>query len=374
MAQEENPSKFNGLILEIAGKGLIQHSYSEQNNQHQIAIGLPQLDKAVRQIKLSQYDSAGNIVKEIDLTTHNSIEIVEIRQQPTTARQKEDINFENVLSRDQPRLSDFYQSYRLKDSSIDWSKIATRITLPNTSGIFYDHEDKYTVGFKIELSPQGVETIEFRDGTGETIATFSYAQQFYTDMVIGNLCQIDLKRDVGDSLQGTFCSPTVMADVQYLSASNFVWSLCQKCGVLYNNDPSNSCFAGGTHNPMAYEAGNLMTFAVPYYPNNTSDPTGGSGYRCTACQALYDPQSLQKHCPAGGNHTNNGAQGTFYWPILDTPTPNSGVWTFNMCGVCSGLYYVGGYVSNACHNSPTHTPATINECIQMYYLTVLPKP
>ncbi|KAF0249137.1 MAG: hypothetical protein FD167_1458, partial [bacterium] len=186
MSQEENPSNFNGLIIEISGKALIQNLYLEHTNQHQIVIGLPQLDKAVRQIKLSQYDSAGNLIKEVDLGTHHLIEIVEVSQQPT-ARQKADINIEPALARNQPRLSDFYQSYKNEDSSIDWSKVATKIILPNTSGMFYDHNDKYRVGFKIELSPQGVESIEVRDGIGETIATFSYAEQFHTDMVIGNL-------------------------------------------------------------------------------------------------------------------------------------------------------------------------------------------
>jgi hypothetical protein len=64
-------------------------------------------------VKCVQYDNAGNPINEIDLTAHKSIEIVEFSQQPTTTQQSADsINMEAALSRNQERLSSFYQSYK----------------------------------------------------------------------------------------------------------------------------------------------------------------------------------------------------------------------------------------------------------------------
>lgn len=365
MSQEENPSKFNGLILEIAGKGVVEHSYSDQNNQHQIAIGLPKLDNAERQIKFSQYDlTTGNLVKEVDLSAYPLIEIVEVRQQsPNTQESRDSINIGAALSRNQERLSGFYQSYKLEDSSIDWSKIATKITLPNTSGVFYDHDDKYTVGFKIELSPQGVEGVEFRDGTGETIATLSYTQQFYTDMVIGNLCQIDLKSDVGNPLQATFCSPTTqvtsVAPIQYSKAPDTFY-LCVNCGVLYtSNYPNQSCFAGGTHSPaQSSTTGLSYKFLLPYdikptagwlnEPNTTTPDDTGCGEICVQCSMVVYNSNLA--CSSSNNNKHNCSSlenDEFAYWIYTRAQANNNTSTitqleqrhWHACSKCGGLYW-----------------------------------
>lgn len=365
MAETENLSNFNGLIIEIRGKALIHNLYLEHINQHQIEIGLPHLDNVDKQIILSQNGNANN---PIDLSKYSLIEIVEISQQPTAARQREDINLEPALARNQVRLSDFYQSYKNEDSSIDWSKVATKITLSNTSGTFYDHEDKYTTGLKIEFSTQGVESIEFRDGTtSETITTLS-ASELPITMVISNLCKIDPQEGVKSSSppplldisQGVFCSPQA-GQTQY-NPTITAWSLCANCGVIYNNQHTPTmCFGNLSGNPSGHSAVTGYSFGLPYNTPSTGNDTQGSGYRCFQCQAIYCPYAANTHCPASPQayHTIPNSYGvTHYWAMVDFQLTHK--LTFNMCKECGSLYYPKNDslgVKNACYNnSETHTP------------------
>lgn len=364
MAETENRSNSKGFIIEISGKALIHNLYLEHINQHQIEIGLPQLDNADRHIMLSQNGNANN---QIDLSKYSSIDIIEISQQPTAARQREDINLEPALARNQERLSDFYQSYKNEDSSIDWSKVATKITLSNTSGKFYDHEDKYTTGLKIEFSTQGVESIEFRDDTtGETIATLS-ASELPATMVIGNLCQIDLQEsgNVRDPLQHVLCAPvTTTKQTQYNDGANS-WSLCKNCGVLYNNrfpTPTPPCFGSNTHSP--YSVGtSSVAYNLPYNTTETRNTIGGSGNRCSNCQAIYYPNANGTACPSvksGNIHTNTGTEGDYYWAITnpDLSTPSDAPSYFFMCITCGSLYATAQGIGNVCNKKNQHIAAS----------------
>ncbi|MFY9223535.1 MAG: hypothetical protein WAQ98_12750 [Blastocatellia bacterium] len=322
-------------------------------NQHQIEIGLPQLDNADRHIILSQNGNASN---PIDLSKYSSIDIIEISQQPTAARQREDINIEPALARNQERLSDFYQSYKNEDSSIDWSKVATKITLSNTSGTFYDHEDKYTTGLKIEFSTQGVESIEFRDGTtSETITTLS-ASELPATMVIGNLCKIG---PLPGTAQGTFCSPTLIAAEKGVlqPAQTAIWSLCSLCNTLYNTEkPSASaCFGNLTGNSgFPYGSHNNNTSYKPFYLPINDKPWQYKGINIQycglaceqcgmlVCNSISTPPSgttfvSDYNCPGGNVHVFTDYQNA-YWVQTETPTETSkNLGGFLGCINCGGL-------------------------------------
>lgn len=363
MSQVKDTSLFNGVILEISGKALIECSF---NNQHQITIGIPQLDQAIKQVKFSQYEvTTGNLIKEIDLTAHQSIDIVEVFQQPTTERQNaDDINIEAALSRNQSRLSDFYQAYKNEDSSIDWSKIDTKIYLPNTNGKFYDHDNQYTVAFKIEFSPQCIEGIEIRDDRG-AIAKSSHSQQLLTILNIGNLC----KQDSLNSLDvRVFCSPQTDFAVNYPASNStsindlgFVWLLCVDCGLIYANLKPQACFG----NPNGHTAYSTYKFALPYSDLNTKKNTTGSGRRCQNCQAVYDPDtSYCMHCPSSTSDNHTLADLSKYsWAMLNEEPGNPGTPAndaFCMCGQCAGLYYPSDLnepfsgIGNVCYDGRPH--------------------
>lgn len=418
MSQEGNPSNFNGLILEIRGKALIQNLYLDQVNQHQIEIGLPQLDTADRQIMLSHNGNASN---SIDLSKYSSINIVEISQQPTAARQREDINLEPALARNQERLSGFYQSYKNEDSSIDWSKVATKITLSNTSGTFYDHEDPYTTGLKIEFSTQGVESIEFRDGTtGETIATLS-ASQLPATMVIGNLCQID--SIVRSSSQGTFCSPTTRQTINALQYSSVVGGLlqsptsiaidtmdtfyvCNQCSLLYSpNYPNQTCFGSGTgHSPVISQNTTLpYKFILPYdtipvsqWSSNPSSGINNSGCAeiCGLCGMVVPSATTSYTCPVTPPppspttpHNISPLENVVYayWIETRALAKNASSPTYSIpglqitwyaCSTCGGLYYRSGLPgvppTNACYNDKKHDPIlTLKQPFQPIKFTLL---
>lgn len=401
MSQEENPSKFNGLILEIRGKVLIQHTYSDHNNQHHIAVAIPQLDQAERQVKCCQYDNTGNLISEVDLTGYNSIEIVEVSQQTNNKRQSSDsINMEDALSRNQPRLSDFYKSYQLEDSGIDWSKIDTKVTLPNTSGKFYNHDNKRTVGFKIELSPETTERIDIRNGIGTTIANFFPSNLFSTTLHIDNLCQLeDTGRPLGEE-PGTishFCAPYVIVGTRTWGYNNFtldttinpnvIWSLCQKCGVLYNSSSSAAsvCFDGNGHAAATNKSTPSVPsvsylFSLPFY-NGLAIPSWENGVGCVnictlcgmACSVKTNPNGTiieEYSCPSPTNYLHStpvlSSSSMFYWAnteissIEDNKAITTTTW--KQCTVCAGLYYTGNElipsssIGNKCSGGGLHTP------------------
>lgn len=378
MTPEENTSNFNGFILEIVGKGLIKHTYSDTTNQHHIVIGIPQIDEAERQVKCSQYDSDGNSVKEIDLTAYKSINIVEVSQQPTTTQQSADsINKEAALSRNQEHLSSFYQSYQNEDSSIDWSKMANKITLLNTSGSFYDHDNKYIVGFKIECSPQGVESIEFRDDAGKTLATLS-ASQLSAKMVIGNPCPV-----CDEPPQGTFCSPLFSALSHLQVAAAPIWSQCSQCGVLFDTAKlASACFGNpsssgnppyGCHSPIG------SPIYLPYDQNPTQyddnlldiENIGGGGLACEKCGMLVLNKSLSPsnpspptHCPYNNGHHTWDHYTNVYW-VQTEPVVGGTSAGWQTCSVCSGLFNTNNAIQ-ACYESTIgnlkpHTKVSLDE-------------
>ncbi|MBD1847860.1 hypothetical protein H6F89_31665 [Cyanobacteria bacterium FACHB-63] len=131
------------------------------------------------------------------------------------------------------------------------------------------------------------------------------------------------------------------------------WRFCNKCYVMfYTNAESNSCAAGGTHEPQGYQ------FRLPFGGSET--PTAQRNWRCCKkCQAMFfNGYSRKGRCPAGGNHV---ADHTFPYvlphDVPGTPTAQTD-WRF--CTKCQAMFFDGYPDKGQCAAGESHVAQGYN--------------